>query len=334
MQRRPQTPVPPFPYTSIDTSFVAPDGAVMSATLTLPSDYGQTPVPAVVMITGSGMQNRDEEAFDHRPFAVIADWLARHGIASLRYDDRGTARSTGDLSNATTETFRDDALAGVRFLRSLKGIGPVGALGHSEGGTIAFMLGADGNVDFLVSLAGMAETGKNTVLAQNRRALDQAGLSEAEKYSAMCLIGKLIDEIESQGRRGVTEHIDVDSLAAASGLTVDPRIMASLRDTDGLRTPWFDAFLGLDPSKYISRVKCPILAFGGDKDTQVNAGTNLAIITKYAPQAKIMLMPGLNHMLQHAVTGDVSEYSEISETISPEVLQIISDFIRSQKLPK
>lgn len=133
-ERRPQTPKPPYPFSVVDTVFTAADGAVMSATLCMPAEAEGTAVPAVVMVTGSGPQNRDEELMDHRPFAVIADYLARRGIASLRYDDRGTGSSTGDFASATTYTFKDDAVSGIKFLRGVEGIGRVGVLGHSEGG--------------------------------------------------------------------------------------------------------------------------------------------------------------------------------------------------------
>lgn len=329
-ERRPQTPRPPFPYTVIDTTFTAPDGAVMSATLTIPPAPGRD-IPAVVMVTGSGQQNRDEEIMEHRPFAVIADRLARHGIASLRYDDRGTGGSTGDFSKATTDTLAADALAALRFLRGVPGIGKAGVLGHSEGGTISFIIGSEGEADFIVSLAGMAVSGKEALIHQNRLTLRRAGLDEARIDKTLRLIGHLFDAMAEQGRRGVMEPIDVDSIAHSSGLTVDPQIMASLRQQHRSRSVWFDVFLGLDPSAFLGRVKCPVLAINGDKDVQVDAESNLSLIKSLVPQAEIRLMPGLNHMMQHAVTGEVSEYGQIRETISPEVLEIITRFIDSLK---
>ncbi len=325
-ERRPQTPRPPFPYTVVDTSFSASDGAVMSATLTLPADAGKKKIPAVVLVTGSGPQNRDEELFEHKPFAVLADYLARNGVASLRYDDRGTAKSTGDFAAATTATFMDDAGSGVDFLRSVSGIGKVGVIGHSEGGTIAFMLGAGQSVDFLISLAGMAESGKETLMRQNRHGLEAADVTDADKEVSLKLIGRLFDTMESQGRQGISTPIDIDSVISASGLNVRPEIVQSLKMTQRARTPWFDAFLSLNPRDYIRKVKCPVLAVNGDKDTQVSPD-NLEVIRQLAPKARTMLMPGLNHMLQHAVTGEITEYNEIRETISPDVLDAILRFI-------
>lgn len=326
--RRPQTPRPPFPYTAVDTTFTAADGAVLSATLTLPLSADSRKIPIVIMVTGSGPQNRDEEIFDHKPFAVIADYLARNGIGSLRYDDRGTGKSTGDFFSATTETFKGDAAAGIAFLRTLPQAAKVGVLGHSEGGTISFMLGADGIPDFIISLAGMATSGKETLIMQNSHALDRTGLSETDKASTLRLIGLLFDDMAEQGRKHISGPIDIDSIIGASGLTVNPAIVASLKMTsEKMRTPWYDAFLGLNPRDFLSSIKCPLLAINGDKDTQVDASTNLAVIKELIPHADVRLLPGLNHLMQHCATGESSEYGEIPETIAPEVLDLISAFI-------
>ena len=325
--RRPQTPRPPFPYSVVDTTFVAPDGAVMSATLTLPQTTDSRKFPAVVMVTGSGPQNRDEEYCDHKPFAVIADILARNGIASLRYDDRGTGKSTGDYLTATTHTIKDDAVSGIDFLRSIPGIGKVGVLGHSEGGTVAFMVGAEKKVDFIVSLAGMAISGKETIMRQNSHSLDKMTLSDTEKANSLKLIELVFDIITSQVKSGTAAPIDVYKLAAENCLQVPDQILQSLKMTQSTRAPWIDAFLVLNPREYMDKVRCPVLAINGEKDTQVYPD-NLTVIKKHAPQAKTMLMPRLNHLMQHAVTGEVSEYDEIRETISPEVLDAIVNFIK------
>lgn len=326
--RRPQTPKPPFPYAVRDTGFTAADGAVMSATLTMPLGTDSRKMPAVVMVSGSGPQNRDEELMEHKPFAVLADYLARNGIASLRYDDRGTGRSTGDFRTATTYTFRDDAASGIALLRGVPAIGPVGVLGHSEGGTVAFMLGADGKTDFIVSLAGMAVSGKETLMRQNRHSLERAGLAESDKVNSLKMIALVLDSIEAQASRGVSTAIDFDAMMADNGLTVPQEVMRSLRMTQSARTPWFDAFVGLDPRHYLAEVKCPTLAINGTKDTQV-LPDNLKVVKELVPHAETLEMPGLNHLMQHAVTGEVTEYGEIRETMSPEVLAAIVRFIVS-----
>lgn len=327
-ERRPQTPRSPFPYEVKDTVFTAPDGAVMAATLTLPRQASSAKIPAVVMVTGSGPQNRDEELFEHKPFAVIADYLARNGIASLRYDDRGTGKSGGDFGTSTTYTFKDDALGGIDFLRTIGCIGPVGVLGHSEGGTIAFMTGAEGKADFIISLAGMALSGKETVMSQNRHSLDNSALSEAEKAASLRLIELVFDTIIEQEKAGTSAPVDAEAIAAANALQVPAQILQSLKDTQGIRSPWYIAFLTLNPREYLGKVKCSLLAINGDKDTQVSTD-NLKVIEEYVPGAETRIMPGLNHLMQHAVTGEVSEYGEIKETISPEVLEIITQFINS-----
>lgn len=328
-ERRPQTPRPPFPYNVIDTTFTAPDGAVMSATLTLPSTPDSRKIPAVVMVTGSGPQNRDEEYFDHKPFAVIADFLARNGIASLRYDDRGTGKSTGDFLTSTTFTFKGDAVSGIEFLRSIDCIGRVGILGHSEGGTIAFMAGGEDKADFIVSLAGMAISGKETMMRQNKHALDKSGLSDADKTNSLKIIGIVFDTIARQVRNGVAVPIDIDSIVAANGVRLPQQIIQSLKMTQSTRAPWVDSFLTINPREYLANVKCPVLAINGEKDMQVNPD-NLSVIKEFVPKAETMLMPELNHLLQHAVTGEITEYDEIRETISPDVLEAIVQFIKKQ----
>lgn len=327
-ERRPQTPRPPFPYSVIDTTFTVPDGAVMSATLTLPQTADSRKIPAVVMVTGSGPQNRDEEYCDHKPFAVIADYLARNGIASLRYDDRGTGKSTGNFLTSTIYTFKDDAISGLDFLRSIPCIDKVGVLGHSEGGSIAFIAGAEKKADFMVSLAGMAMSGKETVMRQNSHSLDKAMLSDTDKANSLKLIEVVLDTIIAQAQKGASAPVDIDALAADNNIQVPMQILQSLKMTQSTRAPWFDAFLMFNPREYLVRVKCPVLAINGEKDTQVYPD-NLDVIKELAPQAKTILMPGLNHLLQHAVTGEMTEYDEIRETISPEVLDTIVRFIKS-----
>lgn len=326
-ERRPQTPTPPYPYEVKDTSFTAPDGAILSATITLPKMQKGKKVPAIVMVTGSGPQNRDEEMLDHKPFAVIADYLARNGVASIRYDDRGTGKSTGNYLKATTYTFKDDARSGIEFMRTVPGIDKVGVLGHSEGGTIAFMLGEEKVPDFIVSLAGMVIPGKEALMMQNSRLLDKSGVSGKEKENSLTLISRLFDMMADQARKGVSEPIDIDALAASVG-DVPEEVVNSIKATQKVRTPWFDTLLTLNPAESVSKTKCPVLAINGDIDTQVEAKPNLEVIKNHCKSATIKEMPGLNHLLQHAKTGETAEYDQIRETISPEVLGIILEYIR------
>ncbi len=328
--RRPQTPKPPFPYVEKDTVFTSFDGVELAGTLTLPSIEPGRRFPTVVMVTGSGPQNRDEEIFEHRPFAVIADYLARNGIASFRYDDRGTASSKGNYSEATIDTFKGDASSAYNFAKSLPETEKVGILGHSEGGTLAVLIASEAKPNFIVSLAGMVTPAKETLMEQNLRTLDKLGLTESQKESSIKLIGLLFDEIAKQCRGGETNIIDVDLICQENSLDVPAIVLESVKRNNEARNGYFDSLVSLDPTGALKKVKCPVLAINGTKDTQVNAEKNLNAFRKNVKNVEIKQMDGLNHLLQHATTGDVSEYNDIRETISPEVLTIITDFIQRQ----
>ena len=316
--KRPQTPVPPFPYKEESVSFTNA-GYTFNGTLTLPENYTkQTPV--VLMVTGSGQQNRDEELFEHKPFAVIADALARQGIASLRYDDRGWGDKSVNFANFTTDDFRQDAAAALPLLR--KRFNKVGILGHSEGGTIAMMLAAEGKVDFIVSLAGMAISGKETLVMQNRQAMSSIGLPK-EMVDTYCnSISKALDEIAS-GKKA--SEINIDDMPEA----LKPITIKALQQAD---TPYIRHFLTIDVSKQLSKIKCPVLALNGTKDTQVDCTANTAVLEKGLTACKhtIKKVDGVNHLFQHCTTGNVVEYQQIEETITPEVLQTITRWINSE----
>lgn len=328
-ERRPQTPKPPFAYESVDTVFQAKDGVKLAGTIVFPYTHKSSKMPMVVMVSGSGPQNRDEELFDHRPFAVLADRLAANGIASFRYDDRGVGASEGNFAESDTYVFADDARSAVEFVKSLPQTGGVGIFGHSEGGTIAFMLGADGVPDFIVSLAGMAISGKETLLMQNRHSLDRTPLSAVDKENSLKLLGLLFDAFIEQKRNNDIRPVDVDSIVAASGVTVNPQILASLKMNIKTRNTWIDGFLNLDPRNFLSDIKCPVLALNGDKDIQVNVVSNLSAVKESVKNAQVKSYPGLNHMFQHCETGEVNEYGEIRETMSEEVIDDIVAFILS-----
>ena len=310
--KRPQTPVPPFPYKEESVSFTNA-GYTFNGTLTLPENYTkQTPV--VLMVTGSGQQNRDEELFEHKPFAVIADALARQGIASLRYDDRGWGDKSVNFADFTTDDFRQDAAAALPLLR--KRFNKVGILGHSEGGTIAMMLAAKGKTDFIVSLAGMAISGKETLVMQNRQAMSSIGLPK-EMVDTYCnSISKALDEIAS-GKKASEINID-DTPEALKPITIK-----ALQQAD---TPYIRHFLTIDVSKQLSKIKCPVLALNGTKDTQVDCAANTTLLEKGLINSKhtIKKIEGVNHLFQHCTTGNVVEYQQIEETIASEVLEIYS----------
>lgn len=315
--KRPQTPVPPFPYKEESVSFTNAQ-YTFNGTLTLPENYSKN-TPVVLMVTGSGQQNRDEELFIHKPFAVIADALARQGIASLRYDDRGWGDKSVNFADFTTDDFRQDAAAAIPLLR--KRFNKVGILGHSEGGTIAMMLAAEGKADFIVSLAGMAISGKETLIMQNRQAMTAIGLPKETVDSYCNSISKALDEIAS-GKKA--NEINIDDVPVA----LKPVTIKALQQAD---TPYIRHFLTVDVGKLLPEIKCPVLALNGTKDTQVDCDANTTRIEKGLANCKhsIKKIDGVNHLFQHCNTGIVTEYQQIEETISPEVLQEVAKWIKT-----
>lgn len=316
--KRPQTPVPPFPYKEESVSFTNAQ-YTFNGTLTLPENYSKN-TPVVLMVTGSGQQDRDEELFSHKPFAVIADALARQGIASLRYDDRGWGDKSVNFADFTTDDFRQDAAAAIPLLR--KRFNKVGILGHSEGGTIAMMLAAEGKADFIVSLAGMAISGKETLIMQNRQAMSAIGLPKEMVDSYCNSISKALDEIAS-GKKA--SEINIDDVPQA----LKPITTKALQQAD---TPYIRHFLTVDVGKLLPKIKCPVLALNGTKDTQVDCDANITRLEKGLANCKhsIKKIDGVNHMFQHCNTGIVTEYQQIEETISPEVLQVVAKWIKSE----
>lgn len=314
--KRPQTPVPPFPYKEESVSFTNAQ-YTFNGTLTLPENYSKN-TPVVLMVTGSGQQNRDEELFSHKPFAVIADALARQGIASLRYDDRGWGDESVNFADFTTDDFRQDAAAAIPLLR--KRFNKVGILGHSEGGTIAMMLAAEGKADFIVSLAGMAISGKETLIMQNRQAMSAIGLPKETVDSYCNSISKALDEIAS-GKKA--SEINIDDVPVA----LKPVTIKALQQAD---TPYIRHFLTVDAGKLLPKIKCPVLALNGTKDTQVDCDANTTRIEKGLANCKhsIKKIDGVNHLFQHCNTGIVTEYQQIEETIAPEVLQVVEKWIK------
>ena len=315
--KRPQTPVPPFPYKEESVSFTNAQ-YTFNGTLTLPENYTKN-TPVVLMVTGSGQQDRDEELFSHKPFAVIADALARQGIASLRYDDRGWGDNSVNFADFTTDDFRQDAAAALPLLR--KRFNKVGILGHSEGGTIAMMLAAEGKADFIVSLAGMAISGKETLIMQNRQAMTAIGLPKEMVDSYCNSISKALDEIAS-GKKA--SEINIDDVPQA----LKPITIKALQQAD---TPYVRHFLTVDVGKLLPKIKCPVLALNGTKDTQVDCDANTTRIEKGLANCKhsIKKIDGVNHLFQHCNTGIVTEYQQIEETISPEVLQEVAEWIKT-----
>lgn len=315
--KRPQTPTAPFPYNEEYVHFTNGNFS-FNGTLTLPKGYTKK-TPVVLMITGSGQQNRDEEFFDHKPFAVIADALARHGIASFRYDDRGYGDSTVIFMDYTTDDFKQDAEAGIMTLRNR--FEKVGVLGHSEGGTIALMLAAEHKTDFAVSLAGMAISGSETLLMQNRHTLSSIGIP-AETVNQYC---NSLDNIFSMLKKGgCVDDIKLDTVP----VMLKPILSKAMEQ---LRVPYMRHFLTVDIGKQLRYIKCPVLALNGKKDTQVDCDANIKVLKQGLSNCKntILALDDLNHLFQHCKTGSLVEYQQIEETISPDVLETITAWINT-----
>lgn len=332
--KRPQTPHAPYPYQTEDVTFQnTKANAVFSGTLTYPVGYEQMnkqKVPVVLMVTGSGQENRNEEIFDHQPFLVLANYLARHGIASLRYDDRGFAKSTGDASQSTMKDNAEDARCGFNYLKNLKKFGKIGVMGHSEGGSIAMMLAAEGLTDFIVSLAGMAERGDSLMLRQVYQAMEaRGGASFARDY---CKVLGAIYAYRNAKKDISHPEVVLDALLKQTNVSLPALSRQSLLPVITMQTPWVLDFIATDMACYLPKIKCPVMAVNGNKDVQVDAHDNLSALRKgLKPNKKNLIKEyeGLNHLFQHCTTGQTTEYRLIEETFAPEVMQDIVDWIKA-----
>lgn len=340
---RPQNIEPPFPYIVEQISFNSQfDGIKLAGTVTRPdpetmpsaSTAKSLKVPAVVLVTGSGLQNRDEEIFGHRPFALIADRLTRAGFAVLRYDDRGFAESEGDASSATTRELLKDAESAVNWLRSQEWCDPdkVGIAGHSEGGLIAMMAAADpvNRLGFIVSLAGPGVPGTQVIISQSEAIMRAQGypesMVETAKRANESIYKIILSKLPLADRKAATVKELIKAGVPKEG--AEAQVAA-------LFSPWFMTFLSLDPREYLSMIHdIPVLALNGSLDLQVIPSINLTEIEKTLQaagntQVTAMTLPGLNHLFQPAQTGLVDEYALIETTFSEDALMILTDWLRS-----
>lgn len=323
---RPQTPKAPYPYRSEEVNYQG-DGVSIAGTLTLPQGAG--PFPAVLMITGSGAQDRDETLVGHKPFAVIADTLTRRGIAVLRVDDRGVGGSTGSLTDATIEVLAKDVAAGVAFLRGRRDIDArrVGLFGHSEGATVApLAAAADPTIGFVVLMAGTGVNGAEIVIRQHRLALEAAGVPKAVVDQANATQAVMSRLIASDASSDTLKAEIEKALAGQPASQVAVQVGAAT-------APSYRAFLRHEPAPVLAKLKMPVLAVWGSKDLQVDPEQNappMRAALAGNPRARLEVLPGLNHLLQTATTGSVSEYALIEETIAPSALKLIGDWVVAQ----
>lgn len=344
---RPQTPHSPYPYKSEEVSFFNPDNTIhYSGTLTLPE--GKGPFPALLLITGSGPQNRDEEIFGHKPFAVIADYLTKRGYAVLRVDDRGTGKTTGDFRNATTNDFAADADAAFSYLKGRKETDKkhLGLLGHSEGGAIAEMLAArHKDIDFIILLAAPGIPASDLMLEQNEAILSRGGLTDSTVTQYGRLYSKLEqviitskDSSEARAQMGIAvtrwrKESDTPIVVLTTGITDDATQLEFVDKFMAVyNNAWFRNFLKFDPQPYLQQLSCKVLAMGGDKDVQVIALTNLAgikaaLAKSHAPAYEVKGLNGLNHLFQTCQKCNVQEYGQLMETFAPAALDVIGNWL-------
>ncbi|HSI90006.1 MAG TPA: alpha/beta fold hydrolase [Adhaeribacter sp.] len=340
--KRPQHPVKPYPYQETEVTIENKTAGIkLVGTLTKPNT--QKPVPAVILITGSGPQDRDQTIMGHKPFLVIADHLTRQGFAVLRLDDRGTGKSGGNFATATTDDFATDIEAAYSYLRSFSGVNPkkIGLIGHSEGALVAGKVAAKHpTVAFVVLMAGNAVPGTELLVAQNEALLKAAGMPEPllQKYLQLrktqfevaatekdvTIATEKIKQLEQDAKATFTaQEIQQMGLTPQSEQTIAAQ----------LGTPWWRTYLAYNPAPTLQKLKMPVLALYGTKDLQVPYQQNLAPTEKALKAAgnkkyKVREMPNLNHLFQTATSGMVNEYGQLEETIAPVVLEEITSWIK------
>jgi dienelactone hydrolase len=342
--KRPQEPKKPYSYYTEDVVFENKVANInLAGTLSLPTKEGVFPV--VILISGSGAQNRDEELLGHKPFLVIADYLTKNGIAVLRFDDRGTAMSKGDFKTATTLDFSTDVEAALQYLQTRKEIDykKIGLIGHSEGGIIAPMVAAKSkNISFIILLAGTGIPGDELLLLQQELIGRASGISE-EDLKKSKIINTEVFELVKKETNSDQLKMDITALITKS-INSDPenKIPDGISESDfiesqvnQLLSPWMQFFIKFNPASTLEKVKCPVLALNGDKDMQVPSKVNLEAINKALSKegnkkVTIKVLPNLNHLFQDCKTGSPQEYSEIEQTFSPSALSEILNWIQIQ----
>lgn len=337
---RPQEPKEPFPYNSEEVTYKNKlAGNTLAGTFTFPKSGGS--FPAVILITGSGAQNRNEELLGHKPFLVLSDYLTKLGIAVLRFDDRGVGKSTGDYKSATSKDFATDVLAGIEYLKTRIEVtkNEIGLIGHSEGGLIAPMVAVKSkDVAFIVLMAGPGLPGDQILLKQSAL-ISKAGGESDEEIKKSDEINKKIYDIIKNESDSIKAHQEITTIFKNfyNSLNEEEKKEAGDENTalqmlSRVESPWFKLFLRYDPRPTLEKVTCPVLAINGEKDLQVPPKENLAGIKEALTKGgnknyRIELLPGLNHLFQTSTTGSPSEYNTIEETISPSALKIMGDWI-------
>lgn len=338
--RRPQTPKAPFPYDAQDVIFPSKPGVTLAGTLTLPRNTSG-PVPAVLLIAGSGPNNRDETILNHQLFMVLADYLTRRGIAVLRYDKRGIGKSTGSYAQATSADFADDTQAGVSYLTTRKEVDKtrIGLIGHSEGGLIAPLVASrDKNVAFIVLMAGPGLNGEQILYLQSALIAKAEGAKDSEVAENRKMQEKLFAVARTEAKPAVAQKrmnalIDTfwtDLTEAQRTALKSKEVLYAQSAT--LSSPWMHYFLTYDPLPALKKVTCPVLALNGSRDLQVPPQEDLSKIEAALKAGgnkdyTIKELPNLNHLFQTCTTGSPTEYGNIEETMAPLALETMGDWI-------
>lgn len=368
--KRPQNPIPPFPYDSEEVEFQnISAGISLSGTLTIPHSTDSTRrFPVAVLISGSGPQDRDETLMGHKPFWVLADYLTRRGIAVLRYDERGVGKSTGEFSSATTADFAQDTASAVDFLTAHPRVDSrqIGLIGHSEGGLVAPLVASQrDDVAWIVLMAGPGVNGEQIMYSQGKlmieaeggdeaavirnRLVQEIAIREIKKLTPGASISELVEPVTDQviaetlrlgldgnassnsEDTGDSKNTSADALPAKG--MVSPLVRANLQ---AMNSVWFRFFMAHEPGPVLEKVQCPVLAINGEKDTQVDPKLNLPKIEESLKRGgnqeiTLLELPGLNHLFQTCERGALSEYEIIEETIAPLALKTIGDWIENRR---
>ncbi len=345
---RPQEPKKPYPYIDEEVTYQdVKGGFALAGTLTRPRT--SPPFPAVILITGSGQQDRDESVFGHRPFLVLADYLTRRGIAVLRVDDRGVGGSKGDASQATSEDFAQDVLAGIAYLKTRKEIDPrrIGLIGHSEGGSIAPLVATQSpDVAFIVLMAGTGVRGDLILERQIENLLRAGGADQALIDTALKSQRRVVDVATHEADPNVAKE-KIRSIIGEFRAGLSEKQKEGMKYSDEVvnsqasmaTSKWLRYFVTHDPGETLRKVKCPVLALNGELDKQVPPKDNLPAIEQALREGGntrfvVKELPGLNHLFQTAKTGNIDEYAKIEETIAPLALETMTQWIEGQTKPR
>lgn len=340
--KRPQEPKPPFPYIVENIKFKnEKDNIILAGSFTYPDKNKK--YPAVVLITGSGAQNRDEEIFNHKPFLVIADYLTKNGFAVLRFDDRGYGESEGNHSLANTMDFAEDVRSAVDYLKTRNEVdkNKIGLIGHSEGGMIApIVASSSDNIAFIILMAAPGVPGDSLLYLQTELIYKAEGQSEEKIQQILKGLRDVYTILKSDDDEiSLREKLKIKFQELFNQLSEEEKKQFGNPETYmemGIRmvmSPWFRYFLKFNPEEYLEKVKCPVLALNGEKDLQVPPKENLPAIEnslKRGGNKKYLIkeLPGLNHLFQTSQSGTIGEYGVIEETISPSVLEIMVNWMK------